>query len=560
MQTQETSTRPTRSTIASFAAAASCGYTLAASASSSSFVNVASQTHSASQARLRGAAGYEESRVPESETQSVPAVIGGAAALALGASLVRRVERRRAGKAVTARKATITATIEQGVEIAVEEEGVLVKKTSVLVMGATGTLGRQVVRQLLNAGYSVRCIVRNKADRPFSFLVDWGATVVEGSYFELNSLPSALVGIHTVIDCSTARSEENVFDIDWDGKKAFIQCCEKMKIQRYLFVSIKDCDKFTSVPMMNIKHMTERFLAKTKLRHTTLRVSGFMQPLISQIAIPVLDDEKVWGDDGTAAGIAYVDSQDAARMVVSAVSKERTVGQTITITGPKIWKTNEVIGLCTELSGKEADVEVVDTSTLKLTENTSAFFGWTTDVAERLQFAEISKQQAAGKSEIMSDDIYLMLGINPAQTRSLDSYVKEYYRRIFKKLTQGNYTPEDGELEKQEKEFEERLQEALNKGEGDKLPDGQPAEEEVLVNYQRDVGDNLQEYFEDRILAKMESGDTKWFGWTLTAEYFNARGAMFGFTLGLFTEWATGVSVANQMDQILTIFTPASAQ
>jgi len=484
-------------------------------------------------------------------------MMGGAAALALGASLVRRVERRRAGKAVTARKATITATIEQG-EALEAEDNVMVKKTSVLVMGATGTLGRQVVRQLLNAGYSVRCVIRNQADRPFSFLVDWGATVVQGNYFELNSLPSALVGIHTVIDCSTARSEENAFDIDWDGKKAFIQCCEKMKIQRYLFVSIKDCDKFTSVPLMNIKYMTEKFLAKTKLRYTTLRVSGYMQPLISQVAIPVLDDEKVWGDDGSAAGIAYMDSQDAARMVVAAVSKERTVGQTITITGPKIWKTNEVIDLCQNLSGKEAAIEVVDTKTLKLTEVASSFFKWTTDVAERLKFAEISKQQVAG-DEVMSDDTYLMLGINPAQTRGLDAYVKEYYRRIFKKLTQGKYEPEDGEVEKQQKEFEERLQEALAKGEGDKLPDGQPAEQDVLLSYQRDVGDSLQEYYEDRILAKMDSEDSKWFGLTPTAEFFNARAAMFGFTLGLFTEWATGVSVADQMDQIITIFLPASS-
>eukprot|EP00913_Durusdinium_trenchii_P029110 g27294.t1 len=169
-------------------------------------------------------------------------------------------------------------------------------------------------RHLRNAGYSVRCILRNRADRPFSFLVDWGATVVEGSLKRPESLPSALVGIHTVIDCATARPEEggaeDIYDIDWEGKKRLIQCCKQMKIQRYVFCSIKDCDKYQSVPLMQIKYLTEKFLQESKIRYTILRVSGLMQPLISQYAVSVLDDQKVWGDDGSMPGIAYIDSQD----------------------------------------------------------------------------------------------------------------------------------------------------------------------------------------------------------------------------------------------------------
>ena len=40
------------------------------------------------------------------------------------------------------------------------------------------------------------------------------------------SLPAALVGIHTVIDCATARPEESTERIDWDGKVALIQCAQ----------------------------------------------------------------------------------------------------------------------------------------------------------------------------------------------------------------------------------------------------------------------------------------------------------------------------------------------
>lgn len=51
-------------------------------------------------------------------------------------------------------------------------------KNSILVVGGTGTLGRQVVRKALDEGYEVRCIVKPRMN-PADFLRDWGATTVQ---------------------------------------------------------------------------------------------------------------------------------------------------------------------------------------------------------------------------------------------------------------------------------------------------------------------------------------------------------------------------------------------
>lgn len=71
----------------------------------------------------------------------------------------------------------------------------------------------------------VRCIVRPRQN-PADFLRDWGATTVQADLGDPTSLPAALVGIHTVIDCATARPEESTQKVDWDGKVALIQCAQ----------------------------------------------------------------------------------------------------------------------------------------------------------------------------------------------------------------------------------------------------------------------------------------------------------------------------------------------
>ena len=66
---------------------------------------------------------------------------------------------------------------------------------------------------------------------PADFLRDWGATTVQADLNDSTSLPAALVGIHTVIDCSTARPEESTQRIDWEGKVALIQCAQVLSLR-----------------------------------------------------------------------------------------------------------------------------------------------------------------------------------------------------------------------------------------------------------------------------------------------------------------------------------------
>lgn len=50
-----------------------------------------------------------------------------------------------------------------------------------------------------------------------------------------------------------------------------------MDIQRYIFFSIVNCEKYPEVPLMNIKYCTEEFLKESGINYTIFKLSGFMQ-------------------------------------------------------------------------------------------------------------------------------------------------------------------------------------------------------------------------------------------------------------------------------------------
>ena len=143
-----------------------------------------------------------------------------------------------------------------------------------LVVGATGTLGRQVARQALDEDHDVRCLVRNP--NKAIFLKEWGAEIVKGDLCDQSTLPSALEGVDAVIDAATARVTDNLRarDVDWRGKVNLIQATKAAGVERYIFFSIINADKYPEVPLMDIKRCTELFLAESGLNYTVLQLAG----------------------------------------------------------------------------------------------------------------------------------------------------------------------------------------------------------------------------------------------------------------------------------------------
>ncbi|WP_437502921.1 NmrA/HSCARG family protein [Sorangium sp. So ce1099] len=72
------------------------------------------------------------------------------------------------------------------------------KDRTVLVTGASGRQGKQVVKHLLRTGFAVRALVRDRTTPAAEQLRSWGATLVEGTFEDRAALGAATRGAHGV--------------------------------------------------------------------------------------------------------------------------------------------------------------------------------------------------------------------------------------------------------------------------------------------------------------------------------------------------------------------------
>lgn len=310
---------------------------------------------------------------------------------------------------------------------------------TLLVVGATGTLGRQVARRALDEGYEVRCLVRSF--KKAAFLKEWGVELVRGNLCDPETLPAAFDGVTAVIDAATARATDSlsIKEVDWEGKLALMEAAKSAGVERYIFFSLLDAEKYPEVPLMEIKRCNEAALAESGLNYTILRLAGFMQGLIGQYAIPILDNQAVWMT-GQVAPIAYMNTQDIAKFAIRALSVPETEKKTFPVVGSRAWSGDEIVDLCDRLSGKEAKIIRSPLGLLRTVRKIARFFQWSWNVADRLAFVEVL---ATGKPLTASmDEVYPVFGLDPKETTTLEEYMQEYFTRIMKKLKELDYEKE----------------------------------------------------------------------------------------------------------------------
>ena len=310
---------------------------------------------------------------------------------------------------------------------------------TILVIGGTGTLGRQIVRELLDNGYDVRCLVRNV--KKASFLKEWGATLAYGDLKLPETIPKNFKGIKVVIDASTLRLDDNVAkieEIDLLGKLCLLKAAKSANIKNFIFFSITENDDYRSILLMKFKSKIENILKSSEISYSVFQLSGFYQGLILQYAIPILEKEEIFTTNDLNS---YIDSQDVAKICIKFLNKNWKLEKkrTIALKGQKNWKSNEIVKICEELAGQKANAKKSSFLLISIFKKVIGFGKWGWVIQDRLSFNQIisSKrniEDVRNLEHTAAENLVYKSDLLP-----LEYYLQEYFESMLKKLKTLNY-------------------------------------------------------------------------------------------------------------------------
>jgi len=176
---------------------------------------------------------------------------------------------------------------------------------SILITGATGTLGSLITARLAEQGADVKALVRQPGKREFPA----GVTEVVGDLTDVASMRAALASVRTLFLLNAVTPDEVTQAL------IALNLAREAGIERIVYLSVIHADKFTNVPHFTGKHTVERMIESLDIPATILRPAYFMQNEL--MVQQTIQDYGVYPMPIGSTGVSMVDVRDIADIAVA---------------------------------------------------------------------------------------------------------------------------------------------------------------------------------------------------------------------------------------------------
>ncbi|MER8472106.1 NmrA/HSCARG family protein [Mesorhizobium sp. M1328] len=217
---------------------------------------------------------------------------------------------------------------------------------TILVTGATGNVGRNVVEQLVKRGANVRALVRDPSKANFPAGVD----VVQGDLLDVDSLRRAFSGISTLFLLNAVVADE------FTQALVALAAAREAGIERIVYLSVIHSDLYVNVPHFAGKFGVERMIEQMGLNATILRPAYFMD---NDITIKdVVTGYGIYPMPIGAKGVAMIDARDIGEIAaIELIRREQAAARLpfdrINLVGPDTLTGADVAAIWTDVLGRQ---------------------------------------------------------------------------------------------------------------------------------------------------------------------------------------------------------------
>ncbi len=216
---------------------------------------------------------------------------------------------------------------------------------TILVIGATGRVGRHVVDQLLRRDAQVRVLTRDPAKASFPA----GVEVVQGDLLDIHGLRAAFSGISTLFLLNAVTGDEFTQAI------ITLNVAREAAIERVVYLSVFDADRAVNVPHFAVKSGAERMLEAMDFGATILRPTYFIDNEV--MVKDVILQHSVYPMPIGNKGVAMVDARDIAEVAaIELIRREnaptKLPNETINLVGPDTLTGQDIAAIWSEVLGR----------------------------------------------------------------------------------------------------------------------------------------------------------------------------------------------------------------
>jgi uncharacterized protein YbjT (DUF2867 family) len=267
----------------------------------------------------------------------------------------------------------------------------------ILVTGATGTIGSEVVERLVRRGAKVRAMTRN----PSRATARPGVEVVQADFEDSASLVRAVLGVTTLFLLSAPAPALPRHD------RAMLEAARSAGVDKVVKLSaIGTAEGFAEGTVGGWHRPGEEALRAGNWTWTLLRPSGFTSNALRWAEairgghpVPNMTGDGVQG---------LVDPRDVAAVAVEALLSAEHAGRTYTLTGPALLSVPDQAAILARTLGRAVETVDVPPDTAREQLLASGVDSAFVDIA--LRGAELVR---AGGNRILTDDVERVLGRPP---------------------------------------------------------------------------------------------------------------------------------------------------
>lgn len=220
----------------------------------------------------------------------------------------------------------------------------------ILVTGAGGSNGSELIKQLSTTGASVRAMVRKRRDLENDALP--GVEFVTADFDDLASVNRALEGVQSafLVTNSSERTETQ--------QLRFVETARAAGLRHIVYLSQLHATKDSPVRFLRYHAVVEEAISAAGMTFTNLRPNLYMQGLLG-FRSSIISEGRFFAAAGDSR-VSIVDVRDIAAVAATALTERGHEGKTYDVTGPEALTHAEMASQLSETLGRR--ISFVDVS------------------------------------------------------------------------------------------------------------------------------------------------------------------------------------------------------